>query len=225
MDIARHHPDTERRQEAEDLVALLTPVIKAACTDNGAESAGLAIGVYGGHGYIAESGVEQLARDARISQIYEGTNGVQALDLVGRKLPMHQGRLLRRFFHRVGDQLAWPPAEGAEQIHGQLGTAFRRLQDTTLWLAEAGLRDPEEASSAATDYLRMFSLVVFGSLWLQMAEACLGDGAPDSAFCEQKLATARFFARRILPETAALAEVITSGKSAIAVFGDQGNGA
>ena len=218
MDVARHHPDPERRQEADDLVALLTPVIKAACTDNGAEAASLAIGVYGGHGYIAESGVEQLARDARISQIYEGTNGVQALDLVGRKLPMHQGRLLRRFFHRVDAQLAVDPIAGAEEIHEQLVAAFRRLQDTTLWLAEAGLRDPEEGAAAATDYLRMFSLVVFGSLWLRMAQECLGDEAPDPAFCEQKLATARFFARRILPETAALAEVITSGKAAIADF-------
>ena len=218
MDVARHHPDPERRQEADDLVALLTPVIKAACTDNGAEAANLAIGVYGGHGYIAESGVEQLARDARISQIYEGTNGVQALDLVGRKLPMHQGRLLRRFFHRIDAQLGNDPIAGAEEIHEQLVAAFRRLQDTTLWLAEAGLRDPEEGAAAATDYLRMFSLVVFGSLWLRMAQECLGDEAPDPAFCEQKLATARFFARRILPETAALAEVITSGKAAIADF-------
>jgi hypothetical protein len=218
MDIARRHPDPARREEADDLVALLTPVIKAACTDNGAEAAGLAIGVYGGHGYIAESGVEQLARDARISQIYEGTNGVQALDLVGRKLGLHQGRLVRRFFHRVDGQLAVAPAANVEAIHGQLLTAFRRLQDATLWVAEAGLRDPEEAAAAATDYLRMFSLVVFGSLWLQMAEACLADDRPDQAFCEQKLATATFFARRILPETAALHEVIRSGKSAVAVL-------
>ena len=86
LDVAHHHPDPGRRQAADDLVALLTPVVKAACTDNGFEAANLAIGVHGGAGYITESGVEQLARDARISQIYEGTNGVQALDLVGRKV-------------------------------------------------------------------------------------------------------------------------------------------
>ena len=114
MDISHHHPDPDRRQAADDLVALLTPIMKAACTDNGAEAASLAVGVYGGHGYITESGVEQLARDARISQIYEGTNGVQALDLVGRKLAMHQGRLPRRFFHLVDAQLAadHPPEAG-----------------------------------------------------------------------------------------------------------------
>ncbi len=197
-------------------MALLTPVIKAACTDNGTEAAGLAIGVYGGHGYITESGVEQLARDARISQIYEGTNGVQALDLVGRKLAMHQGRLLRRFFHRLDAQLAQPPAEGAEQIHAQAQLAFRRLQDATLWVAEAGLRDREEAAAAATDYLRLFALATFGWLWLRMADECLRGEGLDPEFCAQKLDTARFFALRILPETAALAEMITAGKAAVA---------
>ena len=109
LDVAHHHPDPARREAADDLVALLTPVVKAACTDNGFEAANLAIGVHGGAGYITESGVEQLARDARISQIYEGTNGVQALDLVGRKLPMHHGRLLRRFFHPAAARVAAPP--------------------------------------------------------------------------------------------------------------------
>ena len=106
LDVSQHHPDPGRREAAADLVALLTPVVKAACTDNGVEAANLAIAVHGGAGYITESGVEQLARDARISQIYEGTNGVQALDLVGRKLPMHHGRLLRRFFHPAVERAA-----------------------------------------------------------------------------------------------------------------------
>ena len=124
MDVSHHHPDAERRQQADDLVALLTPIVKAACTDNGAEAAGLGIGVYGGHGYITESGVEQFARDARISQIYEGTNGVQALDLVGRKLALHQGRLARRFFHLVdAPARAEHPPEVEEFVAG-LRSAF-----------------------------------------------------------------------------------------------------
>ncbi len=218
LDISHHHPDAGRREAADDLVALLTPIVKAACTDNGAEAAGLAIGVYGGHGYIVESGVEQLARDARISQIYEGTNGVQALDLVGRKLALHQGRLTRRFFHLVDAQLDAEHPEGAEEFTAGLAAAFTRLQDTTIWLAEAGVRDPEEAAAAATDYLRLFSLTVFASLWLRMAEACLA--GEQTEFTAQKLATGRFFVRRILPETAALAEIVQSGKAVIATIGE-----
>jgi alkylation response protein AidB-like acyl-CoA dehydrogenase len=217
MDVSHHHPDPARREEADDLVALLTPVIKAACTDNGAEAAGLAIGVYGGHGYITESGVEQLARDARISQIYEGTNGVQALDLVGRKLALHQGRLTQRFFHLVDAQLRAERDPRLDEFADPLGDAFARLQDTTIWLAETAQRDREEAAAAATDYLRMFSLVVFGSLWLRMAAASVDPSSrSDPEFLDRKLETGRFFVRRILPETAGLHEIIQSGKSAIA---------
>ncbi len=220
MDVSHHHPDGDRRQQADDLVALLTPIVKAACTDNGAEAAGLGVGVYGGHGYITESGVEQLARDARISQIYEGTNGVQALDLVGRKLALHQGRLARRFFHLVDAQLAAEhPPEVDEFVDG-LRVAFARLQDTTIWLVESGAGDREQAAAAATDYLRLFSLTAFASLWLRMAEAVVGSTSVTPEFRREKLATGRFFVRRILPETAALAEIVQSGKAAIAVIGE-----
>ena len=220
MDISHHHPDGDRRQVADDLVALLTPIMKAACTDNGAEAASLAVGVYGGHGYITESGVEQLARDARISQIYEGTNGVQALDLAGRKLALHQGRLARRFFHLVDAQLAADhPPEAAEFVEG-LRVAFERLQETTIWLVESGLADGGEIAAAATDYLRLFSLTVFASLWLRMAEAVLASTEVTPEFRDQKLAAGRFFVGRVLPETAGLAEIVQSGKAMIAVIGE-----
>jgi 3-(methylsulfanyl)propanoyl-CoA dehydrogenase len=220
MDISHHHPDAARRQAADDLVALLTPIMKAACTDNGAEAAGLAVGVYGGHGYITESGVEQLARDARISQIYEGTNGVQALDLAGRKLALHQGRLARRVFHLIDAQLAADhPPEVGEFVDG-LQAAFARLQDTTIWLVESGLADREEIAAGATDYLRLFALTVFASLWLRMAEASLASPQVTPGFREQKLAAGRFFVRRILPETAGLAEIVQSGKAMIAPIGE-----
>ena len=221
LDISHHHPDPDRRVWADDLVALLTPIMKAACTDNGAEAAGLAIGVYGGHGYITESGVEQLARDARISQIYEGTNGVQALDLAGRKLSLHQGRLARRFFHHVDEQLEAQRSPGLEEFEDGLRAAFARLQEATVWMVESGARDPEETAAGATDYLRLFALTAFASLWLRMAEACHDPGSTATPeFRQAKLATGRFFVRRILPETAALAEIVQSGKSAVAGIGE-----
>jgi alkylation response protein AidB-like acyl-CoA dehydrogenase len=220
MDVSHHHPDPVRREAAGDLVALLTPIVKAACTDNGVEAANLAIAVHGGAGYISESGVEQLARDARISQIYEGTNGVQALDLVGRKLPMHHGRLLRRFFHPAVKRAAGPhPAEVAG-VAEAAGEAIAHLQETTIWLGAAG-GDREQAAAAATDYLRLFALTAFADLWLRMAAACVA--APeglDAGLAERKLATARFYAERMLPEAGALARAVRSGKASITAIAD-----
>ena len=211
LDVAHHHPDAGRRQAADDLVALLTPVVKAACTDNGFEAANLAIGVHGGAGYITESGVEQLARDARISQIYEGTNGVQALDLVGRKLALHHGRLLRRFFHPAAARAAGPHPAELRGLAEPVAEALAHLQETTIWLVSAG-RDREQAAAAATDYLRLFALTAFGDLWLRMAAACLGDGAAGRRVRRPKLATARFFCDRVLPETAGLARAVRVGQ-------------
>ncbi len=219
LDVARHHPDPDRRQAADDLVALLTPVVKAACTDNGFEAANLAIGVHGGAGYITESGVEQLARDARISQIYEGTNGVQALDLVGRKLGLHHGRLLRRFFHPAVARAAGPHPAELRGLAEPVAEALVHLQETTVWLMSAG-RDREQAAAAATDYLRLFALTAFGDLWLRMAAACLADGPAGAEFAGRKLATARFFCDRVLPETAGLARAVRAGKDSITSIGD-----
>jgi 3-(methylsulfanyl)propanoyl-CoA dehydrogenase len=220
LDVSHHHPDARRREAAADLVALLTPIVKAACTDNGVEAANLAIAVHGGAGYITESGVEQLARDARISQIYEGTNGVQALDLVGRKLPMHHGRLLRRFFHPAVERASAPHPSEIAGIAGAVAEAIAHLQETTIWLGGAG-RDREQAAAAATDYLRLFALAAFADLWLRMAAACAA--APeglDAGFAERKIAAARFFADRILPEAGALARAVRSGKTSITAIAD-----
>ena len=214
LDVAERHPDERRRQEADDLVALLTPVVKAACTDNGVEAANLALGVFGGHGYIRETGVEQLARDGRIAQIYEGTNGIQALDLVRRKLGLHEGRLPRRFFDRVEGfcEEHGRDAELADFV-GPLADAVRRLRRTTEWLVERGAADAEELAAAATDYLRLFALVTFAYLWARTVRACLDPGQPASPeLREAKLATARFYMTRVLPEAVALEQVITAGK-------------
>lgn len=171
LDLSEHHPDPAARQEGADLVALMTPIVKAFFTDQGFEAANLCVQIHGGHGYIRETGVEQYVRDSRIAQIWEGTNGVQALDLVGRKLPMHNGRLLRRFFHPVAEFL---DAHADDPHLGELvaleAKAFGRLQQATATIAERSLRDPEEAGAVATDYLRLFALTAVGFMWLRMAE-------------------------------------------------------
>ena len=217
LDIAAHHPDPERRQAADDLVALLTPVVKAFLTDHGFDAANNGVQVFGGHGYIREWGMEQLVRDARITQIYEGTNGIQALDLVGRKLPTGMGRLARRFFHPVSEfvDTAGEKPEMAEFVL-PLAKAFAKLQQATAWLAQAGVADPEEAGAAATDYLRLFALVALGYMWCRMTEIALEKKTGDeAAFYEAKLGAARFFMARILPETNSLFTVLTAGKATL----------
>ncbi|MGO8867352.1 MAG: acyl-CoA dehydrogenase C-terminal domain-containing protein [Alphaproteobacteria bacterium] len=216
-DKAAHHPDAAAREAADDLVALLTPIVKAYFTDMGFEAANLAVQTYGGHGYIRENGVEQLVRDARITQIYEGANGIQALDLVGRKLGSHLGRSLRRFFHPVLGLIEAHQADAkmAEFVL-PLAKAFGRLQQATAWLAEQGLRDPEEAGAAASDYLRLFALVALGYMWCRMAKTALqklaDGGTEERHFYEAKLATGRFFMARLLPQTGTLFATLMAGK-------------
>ena len=220
LDVYTKHPDPDVRQEANDLVSLMTPIVKAYLTDQGFENTVIGQQVLGGHGYIAEWGMEQYVRDARIAQIYEGTNGIQALDLIGRKLPQNMGRLLRRFFHpvdaflreRMGD------ADLAEFVL-PLAKAFGKLQQATAVIAQKGLQDPEEAGAAATDYLKLFALVALGYMWLRMviiARAKLAEGANGRAgFYEAKIKTARFFTTRILPESSALFITIMAGKDSL----------
>ncbi len=216
LDIAEHHPDPATRQAADDFVSLLTPIVKAGLTDLGSDAANSAVQVLGGHGYIHEWGVEQLVRDARITQIYEGTNGIQALDLVGRKMGQDFGRLLRRFFHPVA---AWLETHGADpalaDFAGPTAHAFGRLQQATLQVAQRGLARPEEAAAAATDYLRLFSLVAMAFMWCRMAQvsqAKLKAGANgESPFYETKIEVGRFFMRRILPRHSAHFQSILAG--------------
>jgi alkylation response protein AidB-like acyl-CoA dehydrogenase len=216
-DDAAKHPDPEKRSEAEDLLALLTPIVKSHFTDMGFECANLAVQVWGGHGYIRDNGMEQLVRDARITQIYEGANGIQALDLIGRKLGQGTGRLLRRFFHPVQafiDETGSEPAMAEFAL--PLAKAFARLQQTTALIAQSGLKDPEEAAAAASDYLTLFAIVALAFMWARMAKIALANQANDpTGFYKAKLATARFFMARILPQQAALFQTIGSGKSVL----------
>jgi butyryl-CoA dehydrogenase len=214
LDIAAKHPDEATRQAADDLVSLLTPTVKAFLTDIGSECANLGVQVYGGHGYIREHGVEQLVRDARIAQLYEGTNGIQALDLVGRKLGQHTGRLLRSFFHPGMDFIeAEMEKPEMQDFVLPFAKAFGRLQQATAWIAQQGLRDPEEAGAAATDYLRLFGLTALAYLWARMAAVALEKAENDeTGFYKAKLATAGFYMTRILPQSSGLFAAIMAGK-------------
>ena len=214
LDIAARHPDEAARQAADDLASLLTPIVKAFLTDIGSECANIGVQVYGGHGYIREWGMEQLVRDARIAQLYEGTNGIQALDLVGRKLGQHTGRLLRGFFH-PGMAFIEAEMEKPEMQDFVLPFAksFGRLQQATAWIAQQGLRDPEEAGAAASDYLRLFGLTALAYLWARMAALALARAEGDeTGFYQAKLATARFYMTRILPQSSSLFATIMAGK-------------
>ena len=219
LDEMERAPEADARQQAADFAALMTPVVKALFSDLGFEATSIGMQVYGGHGYIRDHGMEQYVRDARIAMIYEGTNGVQAMDLVGRKLPQHSGRLLRSFFHPVS---AFIEANGAHPQFGAmvqgLGRAFGALQLATAHIASKGLADPEEAGAAASEYLRLFGLVALGYMWARMAVLAaerLPAANGDAGFYAAKLATVRFFFDRILPQAGGLYLAIKSGKAAM----------
>jgi butyryl-CoA dehydrogenase len=176
--------------------------------------------VFGGHGFIREHGMEQYVRDCRIAQIYEGTNGIQALDLVGRKLPANAGRNLRRFFHPVSAFIEANVEDGRlGEFVQPLAKAFVRLQQATAQVARAGMANPDEAGAAATDYLRLFGLTALGYLWARMAELSLArlDDDPDG-FHRAKVATARFYVERILPQTNALFAAVMAGGASMMAF-------
>jgi alkylation response protein AidB-like acyl-CoA dehydrogenase len=219
MDVSEATDDPALKEEMEDFIALMTPVVKALFTDLGFEASNLAVQVYGGHGYIREHGVEQYVRDCRISQLYEGTNGIQALDLVGRKLPAHMGRYLRRFFHPVSEFIEANRDDAAVgKLVEQLERAFGALQLSTGQIAQASLKDPEEAGAAATDYLRLIGLVAMGYMFVKSAKIA-AEKAPtangDAGFYADKITSARFFVDRILPQATALFLAIKSGKASM----------
>ena len=213
----------EARQAADDFVQLMTPIVKAFLTDYGFEVTNMGLQVHGGHGYIRETGVEQYVRDARITQIYEGANGIQALDLVGRKIPAHTGRYLRSFFHPVQGWIEEQSTNTELQPFVlSVAKAFGRLQLATGHIAQAGLRNPDEGGAAASEYLRLFGLVALGYLWARMAQISIEkQGGDDNAFYAAKIVTARFFMERVLPQTGSLFAAIMSGSSTIMEFPDE----
>jgi alkylation response protein AidB-like acyl-CoA dehydrogenase len=215
VDLLRRAQDEQTRQDADDLLSLLTPVIKGYLTDKGFDAAVNMQQVFGGHGYVREWGMEQFVRDARIAQIYEGTNGVQAMDLVGRKLPKDGGRAIQMFLKLVAEEAA--EAAGDERLK-PLAEALQRalsdLQAATMWLMQNGMANPNHAGAAAHHYMTIMGIVSLGLMWLRMAKvsaAALADGAAGEPFHENKLITARFFAARIMPETQSLRAKIEAG--------------
>jgi alkylation response protein AidB-like acyl-CoA dehydrogenase len=216
-------PDPTRREEAADLIALMTPVIKAFFTDLGFASTNIGLQTFGGHGYIREFGMEQFVRDARIGQIYEGTNHVQALDLVSRKLPENGGRLARRYGDLLETALV---AAGREprlrEFAEPVAAAAMRLRRATTTLLDRAARDPAEAGAGASDYLHLFGYVALGHMWLLAAGESLArldaGGALPRAFYEAKLATARYYVQRMLPQTESLLSAIEAGAGSVVAF-------
>jgi alkylation response protein AidB-like acyl-CoA dehydrogenase len=224
-DVAHRSGDAKDRQAADDHMGLLTPVIKGVLTDQGFANTVMAQQMYGGHGYIVEHGMEQFVRDARIAMIYEGANGIQALDLVGRKLGKDGGRAVMTFFNEIGSYIKENNSDAMKPYVGPLGAALGHLQQATMWLAQNGLAKPDNAGAASTDYMHMFGLVALGYMWAQIAKAAqdkLAAGANGAeARLNAKLVTGRFFMERMLPETAAqLARIQAGADSTMALPAD-----
>ncbi len=216
-DVAHRSDNAKDREAADDRLGLLTPVIKGVLTDLGFANAVMAQQVLGGHGYIQESGMEQFVRDARIAMIYEGANGIQALDLVGRKLGKDGGRAVMALFGEMQGYVREHTSDAAiKPIVEPLGKALSHLQEATIWFMQNAIAKPDNAGAGATDYMHLFGLVVLGYMWCQIAAAAkrkLADG--DSGRMHAKLVTARFFADRLLPETAAHLARIQSGAASM----------
>jgi len=219
VDLEHQAPSEEERQLAADLIGLLTPVIKGYGTDKGYDVATNSQQVYGGHGYIAEWGMEQYVRDARIAMIYEGTNGVQAMDLVGRKLAQNGGRAVQTLFRIVGEEIAAAKqVESLSDFATRLERANNELQAATLWFMQNGMQNPDHVGAGAHSYMHLMGIVAVGLMWLRMATAAtrlLAAEEGDKAFLEAKLVTARFFAERIMPDASALRRKIEGGADAL----------
>jgi len=219
VDLTRRSPDEAERQQADDLLGLITPVIKGYLTDKGFAAAVHAQQVLGGHGYIREHGIEQFVRDARITQIYEGTNGIQAMDLVGRKLPRDGGRAVRTLFELIGRDVEEAKAAGDPAgVAAALEPALGDLQAATVWLARNAPGDPDHAGAGAYAYMDLMGLVSLGWMWLKMAAVssrALYQGTDEGQFHEAKLATARFYAQRELPLSTGLRRKIEAGAESL----------
>ncbi|MBW9112131.1 acyl-CoA dehydrogenase C-terminal domain-containing protein [Rhizobium cauense] len=206
-DIAHRSADEKERQIADDILGLVTPILKGVLTDKGFDHAVMAQQVFGGHGYIEEHGMSQYVRDARIAMIYEGANGIQALDLVGRKLGQNGGRAVMALFKEIGDFCE--ENRNDEQMTfftKNLKKGLNDVQAATMWFMQHAMAKPDNAGAGSTDYMHLFGLVVLGYMWAKIAKAAedgLAAGETErEAFLRNKLITARFFMERIMPETA-----------------------
>lgn len=219
VDLSHVAETEEERQLADDLISLLTPVIKGYGTDKGYEVATNAQQVYGGHGYIEEWGMSQFVRDARITMIYEGANGVQAMDLVGRKLAQNGGRAIQTLFGMIDAEVAEAKGNTAlADFATRLEKAANDLKAATMWFMQNGMANPNNIGAGAHHYMHIMGHVALGLMWLRMAgvaQAKLAAGEGDAAFYNAKLVTARHFGERILPDTGALRRKIEAGSEAM----------
>ncbi|MFP5441941.1 MAG: acyl-CoA dehydrogenase C-terminal domain-containing protein, partial [Gammaproteobacteria bacterium] len=214
LDVAKYHGDAETRAAADALVQVLTPVAKAFFSDTGFESCVAGQQCFGGHGYVREWGMEQLVRDARIAQIYEGTNGIQALDLAGRKVARNGGEFAKVYFAEIRRTL--DALDGAAGVAAELAAtrkSLHLLEDTTTWLIAAAQKDPNAIGAASVDYLELFGLVTYAWLWLRMMAIAAPKASDD--FYKAKLATGRFYFQRLLPKSEALAVQLRAGSKSL----------
>ena len=219
-DVAHRSQDEAERQTADDLLGLVTPILKGVLTDRGFDHAVMAQQVFGGHGYIEEHGMSQYVRDARIAMIYEGANGIQALDLVGRKLGLNGGRAVMALFKEIGDFC--DENRGDEQMTAYtkaLKKSLNDLQSASMWFMSNAMAKPDNAGAGSTDYMHLSGLVVLGYMWAKMAKTAQGllaSGAGDREdFLKNKLVTATFYMDRILPETALRRSRIEAGSDTL----------
>lgn len=222
LEILAKSTDEDARQAADDFASLMTPIVKAMFTDLGFEIASLAVQTYGGHGYIRDHGIEQYVRDARISMLYEGTNGIQALDLVGRKLPQDGGRLLTRFLDPVLEFIeAHEDNAALAEFLPPLQQALEHVQVATGYIMENAMSNHDEIGAASVDYLRLFGLTALAFVWARMvAIAAPKAEGEDAQFYRAKVQTAKFFMQRLLPQTGALLAAIQSGSATMMEFED-----
>ncbi|AHK15104.1 MAG: acyl-CoA dehydrogenase C-terminal domain-containing protein [Thalassolituus sp.] len=215
LDIAHKAETAEEREQADDMVQLLTPVVKAFLTDEGFFCANDGLQLMGGAGFTQDWPLEQYVRDSRITRIYEGTNGIQALDLVGRKLGIAGGRPVKRYFAMLDQYMK----DYADAPHvAELKAAKDRLQKATMWLMQNGMMDREQAGAAATPYLRLFALTTVAYFWSRMAKVAqeqLDGGSTETHFYQAKIKTAHFFMSKLLPQTESLLTEIEAGKESL----------
>jgi acyl-CoA dehydrogenase len=216
-DVAHRSPDAAARQAADDLLGLMTPVMKGVMTDQGFDNAVRAQQMWGGHGYIVQNGMEQFVRDARIAQIYEGANGIQALDLVGRKLGANGGRAVTAFFGEVSGWIKENEADEALKPYvAPLKAGLGHLQQATMWFMQNAMKNPDNAGAGSYDYMQLFGLVAMGYMWGRMARAALALSNGDrAAEMQARLLTGKFYMERTMPESAAHLARITAGADTI----------
>ncbi len=219
VDLSHAAQTEQERQEADDLIGLLTPVIKGYGTDRGYDMANAMQQVFGGHGYIQEWGMEQFVRDSRIAMIYEGTNGIQAMDLCGRKLAANGGRAIQAFFAMVDEDVSSAKEDEAlGPIAERLERAVGEQKAATMWFMQNAMANPNHLGAGAHHYMHIMGIVCLTLMWLRMAkvsQARLAAGAQDKAFYETKLVTARYFAERFTPDAGALRRKIEAGSDAM----------